>query len=85
MQESIMISLLCPKCGKPLTKTRYESKGRWVTSCRIHCDNKSCGIDTGKQCHMSAAYEAYCVMYCNAKSNCEYTNKDCEDNENEKG
>ena len=78
---SIKITLLCPKCGEPLTKTRYQSKGNWVTSVRIHCDNKSCGIDTGKQCHMSAAYEAYSVLYCGQKANIEYKNGGEDDDE----
>lgn len=72
MQESCAITLLCPVCGNPLTKTRYESKGRWVTSCRIHCQNKTCNVDTGKQCHMSAAYESLAVMYYGALSSCKY-------------
>lgn len=72
MQESIYISLLCPVCGNPLIKTRYDSKGHWVTSCRIYCANESCDVDTGKQCHMSAAYEALAVLYYGAQSNEQY-------------
>lgn len=72
MREKCQISLLCPVCGQPMTKSRYQSKNRWSTSVRILCENKQCAVDTGEQAHLSAAYEALAVMYYGAAANREY-------------
>lgn len=72
MRDYVYIPILCPKCGEPLEKSRYKSKGNWVTWCRIRCVNKSCEVDTGNQAHLSAAYEALAVLYFGANANMEY-------------
>lgn len=70
--DSCFITLLCPKCGLPLEKIRYATKANWETSWRIRCTNKCCEVDTGRQCHMSAAYEALAVLYFGAQANERY-------------
>ena len=72
MRDSVSIPLLCPMCGNPLVKSRYTSKGNWVSSWRIRCPNGACEVDTGEQAHMSAVYEALAVMYYGAKANQKY-------------
>lgn len=72
MRETVSIPLLCPKCSNPLEKSRYASKGNWVTWWRIRCPNEACKVDTGEQAHLSAAYEAFAVLYLGAEANQEY-------------
>lgn len=72
MRDIVYITLLCPKCNNPLAKIRDASKGNWLTSWRIKCQNESCDVDTGEQAHMAAVYESLAVMYFGAKSNYKY-------------
>lgn len=72
MRETVNIDILCPVCGNALLKSRYASKGKWVTWWRIRCPNKECDIDTGEQPTMSHAYEALMVFYFGAESKCAY-------------
>jgi hypothetical protein len=72
MTEQIDIPILCPMCNKPLVKSRYASKGKWVTWWRIRCTNEPCKIDTGRQPTLSDVYEALSVFYFGAISNNEY-------------
>lgn len=81
MREKCTIHLLCPVCGLPLTKTRFQTKGKWVTTVRILCENKQCAVDTGEQAHLSAAYEALAVMYYGAEANTEYKRNVSEEGE----
>lgn len=72
MRDSVSIPLLCPKCGNPLEKSRYASKGNWVSWWRIRCLNEACEVDTGEQANLSAVYEAFAVLYLGAEANQEY-------------
>ena len=74
MTEKCRINIQCPVCGEQLEKIYEATKARWETSWAIHCVQKDCNIDTGKQASLSDAYEALLYMYYGAKSVRKYEN-----------
>ena len=72
MTEKIDLNIRCPQCGERLVKSRFASKGNWVTHWRIKCSNSQCEVDTGEQCTMSDVYEAFMFLYFGAESSKEY-------------
>ena len=83
MRDTMYINLLCPRCGNTLKKIIESSKGNWVTTREIKCENKECKVCTGKQPTLSDAYEALAYIYFGAQSKHEYTAPKDEDDADE--
>lgn len=71
MIERSDLHILCPVHNKPLENVLYNARSTDITR-RIHCTNKGCKIDTGRQCTLSDAFQALMYLYFDCKSNYEY-------------
>ena len=61
------LNILCPICNRQLERIRYTARGTLIED-RIRCTDKKCGIDTGRQCTLSDAFQAFIYMYYGANS-----------------
>lgn len=66
MIDRMYLNVLCPICNRQLEYKRYSTSTMFEG--RIHCINKTCEIDTGRQASLADAFSALMYMYYGAQS-----------------